>query len=292
VNDRKQLDDFGAFKASLLQSADRDEPAMPDVVRSRILAGTATAVVAATAAAVAAKAGAVPGGNSAIAVGKSALAIAAKWFGIGAVAAAASVGTLRVADTVVAAHSSGSTVVDPARPAGGAKGRTTRRPTEAHAPGVEDDSTSARWSNEEVVPPQPIASTDSRAERTIRTGPAGVAVEVAETTTQAAAIPHEVVATGASTQSLAPELALLDQARSALASGDAAGALAFLTKYGERFPRGGLMPEAMALRVQALYRQGNRAAGRELAERFLADYPSSPHAEPIRALAGPAHSSQ
>jgi hypothetical protein len=49
---------------------------------------------------------------------------------------------------------------------------------------------------------------------------------------------------------LAQELLLLDRARAALASGDAAGADRALSQYEASYPRGLLAPEARTLRAR------------------------------------------
>ena len=84
--------------------------------------------------------------------------------------------------------------------------------------------------------------------------------------------------------SLEGEVTALDRARSALAAGEAARALELLGQYEQAFPKGALRPEASYLRIQALSKSGQREAARELAARFLAKQPSSPHAAQLQAL--------
>jgi hypothetical protein len=55
---------------------------------------------------------------------------------------------------------------------------------------------------------------------------------------------------------LADEIAALDGAREALASGDAPRALRALDAHDRAFPRGALSPEATVLRIEALARRG------------------------------------
>jgi TolA-binding protein len=83
---------------------------------------------------------------------------------------------------------------------------------------------------------------------------------------------------------LGQQVAALDHARDALASGNAGGALRQLDEYDRQFPRGALAQEATALRIEALLQQGHRDAAVLLAERFLASNPKSPHAARIRLL--------
>ena len=84
--------------------------------------------------------------------------------------------------------------------------------------------------------------------------------------------------------SLEGEVTALDRARSALGAGDATRALELLAQYEQAFPKGALRPEATYLRIQALSKSGQRDAARELAARFLAKHPSSPHAAQLQAL--------
>ncbi|HXK20305.1 MAG TPA: tetratricopeptide repeat protein [Polyangiaceae bacterium] len=91
-------------------------------------------------------------------------------------------------------------------------------------------------------------------------------------------------ANAADVSSLEGEVTALDRARSALAAGDAARALTLLAEYEQAFPKGALRPEATYLRIQALSKSGQRDAARELAARFLAKHPSSPHAAQLQAL--------
>ena len=83
---------------------------------------------------------------------------------------------------------------------------------------------------------------------------------------------------------LAAEVASLDQARKALAVGDAKRALSLLSAHQVDFPSGDLAPEATYLRVQALLKAGDRQAAVDLARRFIASFPRSPQAGAMRAL--------
>jgi hypothetical protein len=85
---------------------------------------------------------------------------------------------------------------------------------------------------------------------------------------------------------LRDEIALIDGARAALAAGSPAQALALLERYRTRHPRGMLLPEALALRIEAMHRSGEHARARELARAYLAEYPRSPLARRVAQLAG------
>jgi hypothetical protein len=83
---------------------------------------------------------------------------------------------------------------------------------------------------------------------------------------------------------LAEEIARLDAVRRLLAANRLAPALAALQSYERDYARGALRQEATLLRIEALQRAGRRAEARDLAGRYLADNPDSPHGPRIRAL--------
>lgn len=85
---------------------------------------------------------------------------------------------------------------------------------------------------------------------------------------------------------LSAELGALDAARSALASGDANGALTQLDAYAHNFPHGRLSLEAEVLRIDALAKSGQTAAARKRAEAFMKRHPDSVLASRVRAYAG------
>ena len=88
--------------------------------------------------------------------------------------------------------------------------------------------------------------------------------------------------------SLSDELALLESARSALASGSGERALELLDRY-ERTLRGTrLRTEASILRVEALAASGRRAEAASLAGEFVKKNPGSPLVDRARAFAGDA----
>ena len=82
------------------------------------------------------------------------------------------------------------------------------------------------------------------------------------------------------------EIARLDAARAALAAGDPTKAIAVLDHYRRRYPNGTFAPEAITLRIEALFQTGNEQAARTLAHRFLKAHPDSPLTERVERLAG------
>lgn len=78
------------------------------------------------------------------------------------------------------------------------------------------------------------------------------------------------------------ELALLEQARSSLNSGNPTVALQTLRRYAERYPRGSMRLEAEVLRVEALAAAGRPREASRLAERLLSRNPKSVVAARLR----------
>ena len=85
------------------------------------------------------------------------------------------------------------------------------------------------------------------------------------------------------TRGLAEEVALLSRAETELHAGRFATALRLLDDYERRFPRGTLMQEDVAARVQALCGLGRAAAAKSQLKRLA---PGSPHASRARAACG------
>ncbi|HSU42131.1 MAG TPA: hypothetical protein VLJ38_21270 [Polyangiaceae bacterium] len=101
-----------------------------------------------------------------------------------------------------------------------------------------------------------------------------------------AVAPTVVDASPVDTEHLAEEVALVDRARGALASGDAAGALAALDEYDAHFTRRKFGPEALYLRMESLLREGRAEAARGVARSLTNSYPKSPHAARARQVLG------
>lgn len=85
---------------------------------------------------------------------------------------------------------------------------------------------------------------------------------------------------------LREEIKLLDQARAAVRAGEGSQALALLSKYARRYPRGQFRQEAQVLRVEALKQSGKQQAAVELGKKFVAAHPESPHVERVERVTG------
>lgn len=85
---------------------------------------------------------------------------------------------------------------------------------------------------------------------------------------------------------VADEVRLIDDARVALRSGDAAKCLRLLAERRHRFASGVLTPEAALLHIEALSLSGKKAAARREGLRFLSQYPTGPLSGRVRGLLG------
>ena len=84
---------------------------------------------------------------------------------------------------------------------------------------------------------------------------------------------------------LSEQLRLIDQARSAVAAGNASAASVALSTYRARFPRGPFGQEAAVLQIETLDLQGNHAQAAAQARTFLARHPNSPHVSVVQRIA-------
>ncbi len=117
--------------------------------------------------------------------------------------------------------------------------------------------------------------------------PAAQPVPAAQIERRVAAAPtHHHVAPAATPADLRAEIALVDAARSAVASGAGERALALLGRYDTSYPRGTFRPEAAALRIEALAHLGRTVQARALAQRFIAAHGDSPLADRVARVTG------
>lgn len=134
------------------------------------------------------------------------------------------------------------------------------------------------------APPKPSPSVD-QPPPVVETAPApaGAAAPVAPPVEAPAA--NEPSSTLAPAGALRDEITLIDGARAALSAGSPGQALALLERYRARHPRGMLLPEALAMRIEAIDRSGDHARAHALARAFLAEYPHSPLAQRVAHIA-------
>jgi hypothetical protein len=80
------------------------------------------------------------------------------------------------------------------------------------------------------------------------------------------------------------EINVLDRARQALETNAPEQAYRLLDQHRRRFAQGTLIPEAEALRIEALVRLGDSDRARRMTQRFLTAYPAHPLCERVSAL--------
>ena len=97
--------------------------------------------------------------------------------------------------------------------------------------------------------------------------------------------PAKSTASAPRAPALSEQVALLDDARSQLASGDATSALATTRRFEQRFGRNAtLYPEAMLVAVQANLARGDRDAARSIAQSLEKTHPHTPATSKVREL--------
>jgi hypothetical protein len=129
-------------------------------------------------------------------------------------------------------------------------------------------------SADEVTPP-PVRSTSTKVATVLPDPPSPAQIERQAVPAPRAAAPL---------QTLGDEVATLDGARRALASGDAEGALSMLGSYDGHFAQPVLRPEADLLRIEVLLALGHTDSARHLAGQLLIEQPDSAYAQRVRSL--------
>jgi hypothetical protein len=133
---------------------------------------------------------------------------------------------------------------------------------------------------------EPIVVAPSAAERSSGDDPPpSPAAVVPPSSVVTASAPRARVLPGARPPaSLAEELALLENARAALAAGSSADALALLDRYDDALHGTKLRAEATILRIQVLAASGRSSEASRMAETFLKDNPGSPLVDRARSF--------
>lgn len=139
-----------------------------------------------------------------------------------------------------------------------------------------------------LVAPTPVSSETQNTSRDPITAP------VQPTPPTEAELPTARVSSSARTTNgprkvpdLREEIALMDQARSALRNGAPSRTISALEQYRARFPHGSFGQEATVLRIEALEASGSHARAVAEAKWFLSRNPNSPHAERLRRIVNP-----
>jgi hypothetical protein len=182
--------------------------------------------------------------------------------------------------------------------AGYAAWKVTSSSAAAPSPSLEATNLAARAAP--VAQPLPVPA-PARAEQSQPVASAGppesmraraAATGLPATALTAARAPERRASAAVSAQGLSDEVAALERARRALTDENGATALKALSDYDRDFKQRTLGPEAEALRIEALMKSGNVAAGNAAAQAFLARHPKSPLAKRVRSLMAQTESSK
>ncbi|WP_437319819.1 hypothetical protein [Sorangium sp. So ce385] len=141
---------------------------------------------------------------------------------------------------------------------------------------------SARGGLPAAAPPAPEPAPAPAAEPAPEPAPAPVARREAPRNTRPAAPAPDAIA-AEDNDDLVRESNLVDKSRAALAQ-DPAAALAALAQHEADFPKGRLAEEREFIAIRALMRLGRADEARARAAVFMARYPSSSFAEPVRRI--------
>ncbi|AKU95073.1 hypothetical protein AKJ09_01737 [Labilithrix luteola] len=155
---------------------------------------------------------------------------------------------------------------------------TTSTPSTTPAAPESVEETSASASAGPVVTPDALPSAPVA---DVETAPKVISAKRAKLVE---AVPKGAANDNAST--LAREIAAVEAARTALASGDPSRALALLAEYDREFPTGAFAVEVSVLRIEALARAGRIDEARALGARFLALHPHGAFARRVALTLG------
>lgn len=305
-------------EAALLRSAVREGPSPASRAQTLAALGVATGVIAAatttTAAAAAASGQLAAGGSSIAGTGFASIAPGfasiAKWLGIGIASTAVVVGGAYQARESL--HDAGYLGTPPGQTyeANSIESGREAAPQIANAPAAkpaaeasdpsldetpaEESAPEGSTAEEAIVAHAPLAASpvapstlNGKASGAKVLDKAAVASVVepakAKSKTAPVTLSAPTVAPGAS--SLAAEVASLDAARAALASGEAQSAHALLQAHEGQFKTGLLGPEAQVLAIEVLAQSGQYEKAIARAEAFLATNPASPHRARVQSVA-------
>jgi hypothetical protein len=146
----------------------------------------------------------------------------------------------------------------------------------------------------EVAPARPAVSPLPHAPVSVPPEPPPSAIELGDD--PAPGVRARTPQSAARSSTLDAEVAIIDQARRAIASGDPSAALQLVSGYDAKYGggsgvapgdgHGALSQESTDIRIEALVLQGNRPAAERLATLFVTSHPSSPYVRHIRTLVG------
>jgi len=103
---------------------------------------------------------------------------------------------------------------------------------------------------------------------------------------RAAGLPAKLSVPARPTADLHTEIELVDGARAAVAQSSPGRALELIARYATRYPAGSFVPEATAVKVEALMQLGRTEEARALAVRFVATHRGTLLGDRVAAVAG------
>jgi hypothetical protein len=225
-------------------------------------------------------AGATALGGAKIVVGATTLAGVAKAVAIGAISGAVALGA---AQRIQASRAPAPPTAHVERTATGPV-EQARRATAAASPAEPRPSVEEIAAPSIDTPLDPPASALSRiAKDTVTKAPPRPSPALVPPTDVVEAPPN-ANSNAREARSLAGEVALLDQARNALVSGDPSRALLILDTYEGAQVGTTLSAEAALLRIEALVQRGDSVRAATLAQQFLRANPKSPVADRMRSI--------
>jgi hypothetical protein len=217
---------------------------------------------------------------------KGAPVLLIKWVGIGTLAGAVSLSAIhyakspapvvgaKAAATLAAPHAPSPELQAPAAP-------EVQAPLAADSQAALSSNAAAQHANE-----TPAALQHSSARRTLDSARAAPMPTRSppEPPTDDVTTQDTASNRSAAPSALAAEVAILDEARTAVATQRGSRALELLDQYARRFPAGTLNLEATVLRIESLFMTGATSSAAALGHGFLAQHPASTHAARVRRL--------
>jgi hypothetical protein len=208
-----------------------------------------------------------------------------KWLAIGFLTGGVASAGLVTSQAVFGARSHEARQVVPSVPSAKRAAVPARSRTNGATPSSDVSlRPSAPSQNENEAPPVVIRESSPKTHANLERAalPAANAVSTARSAPPGKA----AVETDAGRGALAAEIAWIDSARRALASGDVNRSLAELDTFERARTLGVLDREAGLLRIDALRKKGDVAGARRVAERYLEAFPGDAHAPRLREFLG------
>jgi hypothetical protein len=248
-------DDADHELALLLRAGQRELPPRRALEKTIAGLGAATTVMGASHAAAAA-----------VTAGKLGIWSLAKWAGVGVLSGVVTIGSVELVQRRVAPNPPQAATAAPAARQAAAPVDVPRTTRAAPTPVVSPAATPPAADQPIAERAHPLTRASHDAARTSPLRAPAIAAEA--------------------DSAITVEIGLIDQARRALRTGNAAAALDALNRYRAEVKRPRLAPEAQYLEMEALFAAGRGAAAQRAASRLLESYPRGPHAARAQAILG------